>query len=860
MALINKTLANLIGGISQQSPSLRLFNQCENQENMRSSIVNGLQSRPPLHYVSNAPCANGAFYSIDRDASYRYNLFISPEGLIVTDLNGVAQNVEYSAGWQDYLAASGDYDPYKTYKTQTLADYTFILNTQKTVQLSGSRYEDWQNQALVFIKQVNYATTWTLTLNGAVQTFGYGGANTTDGTTAKRYVNGVESGDASGLSTTEVASNLCGSGTAATHVEYVPVTPEKITEEVSSGDHDRYVTYYITEGLYYRKDGNYVAAPARMRYGTFYRRVDVAATVSSVFSEFEFTQVKSTLWIRRKDRGAFSIGVADTRGDTCITLVTSKVQQFDQLPTVAPDGYICRVVGTMSNNADDYYVRFLSNAGSTFGKGTWEECAEPGSYFQLNAYTMPWTLLHVSGTTWKFMPTDWEEKTTGDLNSSPMPQFVNKKLNNIFFYANRLCFLSDDLLCMSRALKHFNFWNETAITLSDSDPIFLSASTENFVKLYDFGMLDDDLILFSQHNQFKLSLGDVLSPKTAVLTAIGNNAYEPGTGVAATGSRLYFGHKAGDYYSACEFGTSAVTGSKEATRITNHVPNLILFNTKLHLCGSDSANTLCVFSDANPSVLSVYQYYISGANKLQSAWHKYTFTGFEIHGAFFRNNLLWLFMRKNGQAIVGTLDMSEHADNEQKEPALDYLYKITTATASNTVTLPFYIDPVNAIVLMPLANGTLTQVHVTATKGQVLTLDKASTVFYVGESYRRLFEFSTQYPVNKKADGTETAITSGRWQLQQLKLNYGYSGPYMVKVKPLFDDSAEGFSYEFTGVTMGMQSSILGRLPLESGELSIPLRGRNTELRVYVESSSWLPESFTSAEWQGLYTTKVKQV
>ena len=67
-------------------------------------------------------------------------------------------------------------------------------------------------------------------------------------------------------------------------------------------------------------------------------------------------------------------------------------------------------------------------------------------------------------------------------------------------------------------------------------------------------------------------------------------------------------------------------------------------------------------------------------------------------------------------------------------------------------------------------------------------------------------------------------------------------------------------SYMFAGIKVGMQSAILGTLPLSDGELSIPLRGCNTDLRVYIESDSWLPESFISAEWQGLYTTKVKQI
>ena len=64
---------------------------------------------------------------------------------------------------------------------------------------------------------MNYATTWTLILDGVTRTFGYGGANTEDGTSAKRYIDGVESGSSSGLSTAEVAAELIGTDTTTSY-------------------------------------------------------------------------------------------------------------------------------------------------------------------------------------------------------------------------------------------------------------------------------------------------------------------------------------------------------------------------------------------------------------------------------------------------------------------------------------------------------------------------------------------------------------------------------------------------------------------------------------------------------------------
>ena len=72
--------------------------------------------------------------------------------------------------------------------------------------MTNQAYEAWKNQALVFIKQVNYTTTWTLQINNTTLSFGYGGQEN-DGT-VKRYINGTHTGTGGGISSSEVASEL----------------------------------------------------------------------------------------------------------------------------------------------------------------------------------------------------------------------------------------------------------------------------------------------------------------------------------------------------------------------------------------------------------------------------------------------------------------------------------------------------------------------------------------------------------------------------------------------------------------------------------------------------------------------------
>ena len=70
MALINASIPNLINGVSQQPPSLRLKTQCELQENGISSVVSGFK-RPCTEHIKSlgslTNSANAFIHTIRRD-------------------------------------------------------------------------------------------------------------------------------------------------------------------------------------------------------------------------------------------------------------------------------------------------------------------------------------------------------------------------------------------------------------------------------------------------------------------------------------------------------------------------------------------------------------------------------------------------------------------------------------------------------------------------------------------------------------------------------------------------------------------------------------------------------------------------
>ena len=80
MPLISEQISNLVNGVSQQPPTVRLASQCEEQINGMATVAEGLKKRPPIEHVaklSNKTDTDAKIHFIDRDENERYVLVTS---------------------------------------------------------------------------------------------------------------------------------------------------------------------------------------------------------------------------------------------------------------------------------------------------------------------------------------------------------------------------------------------------------------------------------------------------------------------------------------------------------------------------------------------------------------------------------------------------------------------------------------------------------------------------------------------------------------------------------------------------------------------------------------------------------------
>ena len=170
--LINQDIKNLVSGVSQQPSILRHPEQLEEQLNGYSSEAAGLRKRPPSLFIANLgrkvnEQAKPLVHFIDRDVNEKYIVLFTGSEIEVYDMQGNRKTVNYASGTQSYIRTE---NPRYTLKPITIADYTFICNTQQQTKMSNTIDTNrWDTQGLlVNIKSGQYGRTYSVVINGSI--------------------------------------------------------------------------------------------------------------------------------------------------------------------------------------------------------------------------------------------------------------------------------------------------------------------------------------------------------------------------------------------------------------------------------------------------------------------------------------------------------------------------------------------------------------------------------------------------------------------------------------------------------------------------------------------------------------------
>ena len=342
----------------------------------------------------------------------------------------------------------------------------------------------------------------------------------------------------------------------------------------------------------------------------------------------------------------FDISATDDDGGANLRVFKDKAQSFTDLPKSCSSGFKIKVGGSNNKSEDDYFVQFQGGEGG----GYWKETVEDGISHSFLISTMPHTLKqkeNTDGTTYfcftqgsDALNNKWAERKAGNDELNPFPSFVGQKITDIFFHRNRLGIIAGENVLFSEAGNYFNFFRTTVRQVLDSDPIDVAVS-QNEVSILKAGLpIQNNLLLFSELNQFTLSASQLLTPSEITIDQATSFECDLTATPAHVGNSVFFAQKGGNYSNIREYYTEGDTEIKDAALVTSHCPEYIKGRvTKLE--GSTNEDILICQTDDDAKVLYVYKWYNQGNERVQSAWSKWIFDQ-DVKSFSFNNSNLYI--------------------------------------------------------------------------------------------------------------------------------------------------------------------------------------------------------------------------
>jgi hypothetical protein len=814
MTLRSDAIPGFHNGISQQAPANRRPNQGELQENGLGTLVDGLMQRPGTEHLAvlTSNAVGGAFvHMINRDVDERYIIILTgvvAEPIEIYDLAGAKKTVQFGTLDEDNVFSVDN--AHKAYAVP----WTPTVLTNGTFDADAS----W-----------NKGEGWTIA-SGAADCSGAQGGDTflnqVAVTVGKTYLITFSITEyTAGEVTPQCGNTGTGVGTARSAVG---TYQEMVVAEGNT------VFYMKANSTFDGKIDNIVC-----------QELDLDANPSEVFKAV--TVADNTFIVNNRVTTLLTSAVNE---DT----VDSRVQTFAELPGAPADNDVVEITGDDVTGFDDWWVKYDD------ADDVWDETLKPGvSLGEFVDYSMPYRLVRMSDATFTFAPCVWQQRTIGDENSAPTPSLVNQTVSNVFFFKNRLGFLSEDNVVMSKTGDYFNMYSDTALDVLDSDPIDVSATSKQIEILRSVAIFDKSLILLADQQQFDFSSGDQgLTPTSVAITPTTRfnicQLCEPIT----AGPNVYFICPKTDFATVREYFIQPDSLLNDAADVTAHVPNYIPMG-HIQLAACNSLDTLMVHSDSDPCCIYVYKYFWTGEEKAQSAWSKWIFDG-EILGIGVINTIAYLVVKYDTEICLekmevenvntGALDFRVYLDR-----LVDIQGSYDEETEITTFTLPYEIDTdeERMTIVAPATGRPLIGFDVEDATSLTISGDYSALTYHIGLGYTFRYRLSAWY----LRDNQGQAKLVGRLQVRTLTLNFEDTGYFRLEVTPAGGSYRETMTHEFTGAIIG--SSVLGDATLHSGEQRHLILSRNTEVQVDIVTDSYLPAAFQTGSWEGVYYPRGKE-
>ena len=552
--------------------------------------------------------------------------------------------------------------------------------------------------------------------------------------------------------------------------------------------------------------------------------------------------------------------------DDIMRVFQKSVNDVSRLPAQCRHGYIVKVSNARISDEDDYYLRF-EGENDLDGSGSWVECAKPGITKTLT--NMPLVIQRTATTTFTVRPFTYQTRRVGDTNTNPMPTFVGKRINKVLFFRNRLAILAGENVILSRpgTLGTPDFFIESALTVSASDPIDISAASMFPSDLFDGIQINAGLLVFSTNQQFLLSTDDtVLNPDTAKLRSVSTFNYNKDVPPISLGTTVAYLDNSGKFSRMNQMANTAREGEPSIVEISKLVPTLLPKN--LDLLTNSRENSLILIGKTDSDTVFGYKYLQVGDKVQQQAWFKWKFNNplkyhFIINDEYYyldSDNFLQCLKLIQAETDPN-FDQDDvnyliHLDNHTTISGGSYSSSTNLTTFSSVSWLPSVTTPNYELALIDVNTnatriGRYAKPTLTSTNSFTVPGDWSGVTLRIGYLYEYLVEFPKLYPTKTENERSVSDVNSSL-VLHRVKLHFGKIGLYETTLERLGKSD----------YTETYESSLLDEYEvsdapyLEEFIKTIPVYEKNTNVYIKLKSSHPAPATLRAMAWEGDYSPR----
>lgn len=825
MPLVSQSVPSFKGGVSQQPDIIRFPDQVTELINGFPNEVEGLQKRPPTIHVKRVAdrvdTSKKKYHVINRDENEQYILQLGSGEFQVFDLNGNARNCSFETDEdRQYIIAN---NPKESLRAVTVADYTFVLNTEKVVDpVEGTSDSGRSSTSLAYIKNAQYAKTYAIYINDLYIC----GVITPDGGAANQAVQ---------TTTAFIARALFALMTTGK-------TPTGQNPDVE-GSYDALLNQTV----------------GRINMGYSRSNVDIGWYNIEMIGDSMISITAKSGWVPPK------IFVKDGFGNQNALAYSGKVSAVSKLPPIAPDGYIMQISGEKKSEDDDFYVKWSDK------DKIWKETIAPRIPYKINPRNMPHAIVREADGSFKLKKLPWVDRGSGNEDTNPDPSFIGRCINDIFFFRNRLGVISDESIILSATNDFFNFWFKSSAAIADTDPIDVSVSSNKVAKLTHAVPFARELMLFSREGQFVLSSDGVMTPKSVKCDQITNFDYNPMVQPISVGPSIFFVNDRVNYSSLMRYySLQDAVDLKDAEDVSAHVPTYIPKNVT-RLSGNTTENVVTLVNTDNPNTVFCYKFILQNGVSEQQAWFKWIFgyKGTEVVLADFVDSTIYFLINSPNGLFLDKAQLTGNVVDFPDEPVRLFMdRKIEYNIPENAKYSDFEdyteISLKDVYGYAPKCTGEYSY-YVVAKDGSVwefgdwdeaegklrLYGDHRGQSVFIGMSYYFYTALSKQSIKKSTDSGGIVAEDEGRLQLRYYWFNYSKSGVFDCHVNNEIKN--KHFKYRFTGRNLGESRTKLGANNLYIGKFKFPVQDDSNEVVISVSSNNPQPLNIISGGWEGLY-------